>query len=69
MAGGPGSRRWLAYTLQGCISTQEADGFNAVEVAFHDTSRSRKRTPVLNDFYRFHFASMSEKVLVHYTLF
>ncbi|KAK9838075.1 hypothetical protein WJX84_006107 [Apatococcus fuscideae] len=60
-AGGPGSRRWMAYTLQGCISTQEADGYNTVEVAFHDTSRSRKRIPVLNDFYRFHLASMSEK--------
>ena len=59
-----GSRRWLAYTLHGCISTQEVEGFNTVEVAFHDTSRSRKRIPILNDFYRFHLASMSEKVLL-----
>lgn len=38
------------------------EGFNSVEVAFHDTSRSRKRIPVLNDFYRFHLAAMSEQV-------
>ncbi|KAK9868467.1 hypothetical protein WJX84_006627 [Apatococcus fuscideae] len=59
--GGPGSRRWLVYTLLGCISSTEAEGFNAVEVTFHDTSRSRKRIPILNDFYRFHLASLSDK--------
>jgi hypothetical protein len=59
---GEGKRRWLAYNVSGCISSREDDGFCVVEVSFHDTSRHRKRVPLLNDFYHFSMASLGAKV-------
>ncbi|CAL8470187.1 g9729 [Coccomyxa elongata] len=58
---GEGKRRWLAYNVMGCISSREDDGFCVVEVSFHDTSRHRKRVPLLNDFYHFSMASLGAK--------
>ena len=59
---GEGRRRWLAYDRVGCVSAREDEGFNVVEVAFHDTSRARKRVPLLNDFNRLSMASLAVKV-------
>lgn len=46
----------------GCISSREDDGFCVVEITFHDTSRNRKRIPLLNDFYHFSMASLGAQV-------
>jgi Minichromosome loss protein, Mcl1, middle region len=57
---GDSSRRFLAYNLDGCISTRADDAFNVVEVAFHDM-QSRRRQPHFSDLYGFTLGALGEK--------
>jgi len=61
--GGAGDhkRRWLAFSLQGCISSRVEDGHSVIEVAFHDAA-SHKRVPLFSDFRDFCQASLGPKV-------
>ena len=60
--GSESGKRFLAYTSTGCITSKETEGYNVVEVAFHDVSRMRKRIPNFNDFYNLTMAALSDKV-------
>ena len=64
-AGEEGQRRWLAYNAVGGVNTRQDDGFNAVEVVLHDSARSRRRPPILNDFYFFSMAALGPQVCQH----
>ncbi|CAM6122605.1 unnamed protein product [Calypogeia fissa] len=55
-----GMKRFLAYSLLGCITSIENDGVSHVEVEFHDTSRGH-RMPAMTDFNGFTMAALSEK--------
>ncbi|KAI3431740.1 hypothetical protein D9Q98_004782 [Chlorella vulgaris] len=54
-------RAYLAYNSLGCITLKQEEDHNVVEVCFHDTSRQRKRIPLLNDFFGFSVGSLGEK--------
>ncbi|KAL4439932.1 hypothetical protein ABPG75_002933 [Micractinium tetrahymenae] len=58
---GDTGRRYLAYNTLGCIVLKQEEDHNVVEVTFHDTSRMRKRIPLLNDFFGFTLGSLGEK--------
>ena len=60
--GEEGQRRWLAYNAMGGVNTRQDEGFNAVEVVLHDSSRARRRPPILNDFYFFSLAALGPQV-------
>ncbi|KAK9837086.1 hypothetical protein WJX81_001820 [Elliptochloris bilobata] len=53
-------RRWLAFSLLGCISSRMEEGQSVVEVAFHDAA-SHKRVPLFSDFRDFCMASLGPK--------
>lgn len=61
MAGQDSRRRWLAYDGRGAISSRADEGFHVVECTLHDTSISRKRPPLLNDFFGFSLAALGDK--------
>ena len=55
----PARHRWLAYTLDGAISSRAPaahGGAAVVEVALHDVAA--RRVPLLNDYYGFHLAAL-----------
>lgn len=60
-AGQDSRRRWLAYDGRGAISSRADEGFHVVECTLHDTSISRKRPPLLNDFFGFSLAALGDK--------
>lgn len=62
LTGQESKRRWLAYHDKGGINSRvDEGGFNAVEVVLHDTSLSRRRPPLFNDFQRFELAALGDK--------
>lgn len=42
-------RRFLAYTLEGCIQSKAEDDYATIEVLFHDTIRHPARVPHFTD--------------------
>ncbi len=61
---GEHQRRFLAYNNDGCITCKydEEVGINILEVSFHDTSKHKKRVPLLNDFFGITMASLGGQV-------
>lgn len=63
---GEHQRRFLTYNQEGCITCKwdESVGINIIEVAFHDTSKHKRRVPLFNDFYGITMASLGTRVRV-----
>ena len=53
-------RRYLSYTSLGAITLRSESDHNTVEVSFHDTSRIRRRVPLLTDFFGFTLGTLGE---------
>eukprot|EP00891_Asterochloris_glomerata_P004478 jgi/Astpho2/4478/Aster-x1249 len=56
-----GGRHFLAYTRVGCIVARQDDGFQSLEVSFHDVSQQRRRRSTFKDFFGFTLASLGPK--------
>jgi chromosome transmission fidelity protein 4 len=55
------SRRFLAYNMDGYISSMRGADFNSVEVVFHDVSTRTSRIPTLTDYYGFELGALGPK--------
>lgn len=51
-------RRFLAYNMQGSISTLRGQDYNSVEVVFHDVSTRSSRIPTLTDYFGFELGAL-----------
>ncbi|QDZ24215.1 WD40 repeat domain-containing protein [Chloropicon primus] len=55
------NRRFLAYNIQGCVSTLRGPDYNSVEVVFHDVSARASRIPTLTDYFGFELGALGPK--------
>ena len=53
-------RRYLSYTPLGSITLRNEKDHNVIEVAFHDTTKMRRRIPLLTDFFGFNLGFLGE---------
>mmetsp|Transcript_19337 Transcript_19337/g.40651 ORF Transcript_19337/g.40651 Transcript_19337/m.40651 type:complete len:919 (+) Transcript_19337:83-2839(+) len=54
-------RRFLAYNMDGYISTTRGTDFNSIEVVFHDISARSSRIPTLTDYYGFELGALGTR--------
>ena len=54
-------RRFLAYNMDGYISTMRGSDFSSIEVVFHDVSSRSSRIPTLTDYYGFEMGALGPR--------
>ena len=62
-AAGESKRRFLAYSLLGCVTCRQDADCQVVEVLFHD-QRGRQRVPHLSDYFGFTMAALGDKACI-----